>query len=324
MPRGEYVLALETVAEADLQLCGGKATGLGKLMRSGFAVPGGFCIRGDALSYLLDANSLNDQIATIAADLNVDDYADVDKKTGRIRSLITSATIPADLEQELLESYRTLVGTDEKFVAVRSSVAVRESETSSFPGMMDTYHYVLGEAEVLEKIRECWASLWTARAVYARYRKKIPHHLGIIAPIVQLMVDSDIAGVLFTANPITKDRGEIVIEANWGLGESVVSGESMNDFYLLDKESLTLKQRRIVNKTVMVTFDSERGFGHRESPVPPDRIAAAVLSDSQLVELGETGLRIEKHFGFNADVEWAYEDDTLFILQTRKILGLED
>ncbi len=320
----EYVLTLENVSGTDLQLCGGKATGLGELMRLGLTVPGGFCIRGDALSYLLDSNSLSDQIAEIAADLNFDDYADVDNKTTRIRSLITSATIPTDLEQELLEGYRELVGSDKKFVAVRSSVAVRESEVSSFPGMMDTYHYVLGEAEVLEKIRECWASLWTARAAYSRHQKDIPHHLGVIAPVVQLMVDSDIAGVLFTANPITKDAGEMVIEANWGLGESVVSGKSMNDFYSLDKESLAIKEQRVVNKTVMVTLDSERGSGRKEQPVPPDQTSAAVLSYAQLVELGEAGNRIEEHFGFNADVEWAYEDGTLFILQARKIRGLED
>jgi pyruvate,water dikinase len=320
----EYVLALEAVSEADFQLCGGKATGLGKLIRSGLAVPGGFCIRGDALSYLLDANSLNDEIAAIAADLNFDDYADVENKTTRIRSLITSATIPTDLEQELLESYRELVGADNRFVAVRSSVAVRGSEISSFPGMMDTYHYVLGEADVLEKIRECWASLWTARAAYARHQKNIPHHLGVMAPLVQLMIDSDIAGVLFTANPVTQDRSEIVIEANWGLGESVVSGTSMNDFYLLDKESLALKQKRVANKTVMVTLNNERGSGRSEHPVPADRISAAVLSDSQLVELGDAGNRIAQDFGFDADIEWAYEDDRLFILQARKIRGLQD
>ncbi len=320
----EYVVALETVSDSDLQLCGGKATGLGKLMQSGLRVPRGFCVCADALSYVFDANSLSSQIAEIGTHLNFDDYEDVDNKTASIRSLITSARIPADLKQELVESYRALLDTEEKFVAVRSSVAVKDSEISSFPGMMDTYHYVLGEADVLEKIRECWASLWTARAAYARHQKNVPHDRGVIAPIVQLMVDSDIAGVLFTANPVTKDTEEMVIEANWGLGESVVSGKSMNDLYVLDKKSLALKQRHIVNKTLMVTLDHERGSGRSERPVPHDRVSTAVLFDSQLDQLGEAGNRIEEHFGFNADIEWAYEDDTLFILQARRIHGLED
>lgn len=314
-----YILSLEEITKDDVQRCGGKATSLGVLTRAGARVPPGFCIVADAFFYVVDSNSLSDRIAGIAASLNFDDYNDVEAKTALIRSLITSAAIPDDLEQDIRERYRKLASGDNKFVAVRSSVAVKDSPISSFPGMMDTYHYVLGEADVLEKIRECWASLWTARAAFTRYQKKISHERGLIATVIQLMVNADTAGVLFTANPITKATNEIVIESNWGLGESVVSGRSMNDFYVLDKESLTVKQKKIARKTMMVTMDQEKGFGRKEQPVPPERAAAPTLSETQLAELGGVSRKIEQHFNFNADIEWAYQNGALYILQTRRI-----
>jgi pyruvate,water dikinase len=315
----EYILPLQEITKDDVQRCGGKAASLGELTRAGARVPPGFCIVADAYFYVVDSNALDEHIAGIAAGLNFEDYAGVEKKTAEIRALITSAAIPVDLEQDILARYRALVSGDNKFVAVRSSVAVKDSPISSFPGMMDTYHYVLGQAEVLEKIRECWASLWTARAAFARHQKSIPHDRGLIACVIQLMVNADAAGVLFTANPITKAADEMVIESNWGLGESVVSGKSMNDFYVLDKDSLAIKQKKIAHKTLMVTMDQDKGSGRKEQPVPPGQATAPTLTDAQLVELGETSKKIEQYFNFNADIEWAYQNGALYILQTRRI-----
>jgi pyruvate,water dikinase len=320
-----YVSPLQEIGEdpSAVQRCGGKAVGLGKLLRMGARVPPGFCVVNEALSYLMDANSLGGRIASVAASLNFEDYQGVAEKTAEIRSLITAAAIPEDLAQEILAAYRALVETDGQFVAVRSSVAVKNSEVSSFPGMMDTYHYVLGDEEVMEKLRECWASLWSARGAFARFQKRIPLEHGIIAPVVQLMVNSEVAGVMFTANPISQHTGEIVIEANWGLGESVVSGKSMNDFFVLDKETGAIKQKKIAQKTIMVTRDDQQRSGRKETPVPGHRAGIPVLSDKQLIELGEAGKRIERHFGYPADIEWAYEGETLYILQARKVRSLK-
>jgi pyruvate, water dikinase len=172
-------------------------------------------------------------------------------------------------------------------------------------------------------VRECWASLWSARAAYMRHHKRIPHQKAIIAPVVQLMVNSDTAGVLFTANPVTMDKTEVMIESNWGLGESVVSGKSMNDYFVLDKATLTVRDKKIAHKTVMVVADNGRGSGRIELPVPAERARLTTLSDAQLLELAEFGRRIEAHYGFNVDVEWAYEDGRLFILQARKIRDMD-
>lgn len=314
-----HTLGLQEIGKDDFQRCGGKGANLGELTQLGARVPPGFCVTAEALPYLISANSLEGSIAALAEQLDFDDFEGVEAVTARIRALIADARIPADLEAEIGERYRALVGGERQYVAVRSSVAVKDSQISSFPGMMDTYHYVLGEPDVLARIRECWASLWTGRAAFARRRQGISHDRGLIAPVVQLMVDADTAGVLFTANPITDATTEIVIESNWGIGESVVSGKSMNDFFVLDKDSLTVKQRRVARKNVMVAMDQGRGSGRLELEVPPARASEPTLSEAQLIELGTTGKQIEAHFGFNVDVEWAYQGGTLYVLQARRI-----
>ena len=314
-----YTLPLAEIGKDDVQRCGGKGANLGELTRIGARVPPGFCITAQALDHLLIANDLVGPIGEIVAHLDVDDLNVLEAQTGRIRGLIAAAPTPADLEAEILDRYRALVSAENRFVAVRSSVAVRDSEISSFPGMMDTYHYVLGEPDLLARIRECWASLWTMRAAFARHRQQIAHDRGLIAPVIQLMVNADCAGVLFTANPITEAAGEIVIESNWGIGESVVSGRSMNDFHVLDKASLAIKVRMIARKNVMVVMDDGRGSGRVERAVPPAVASAPTLSEAQLVELGQTSKRIEDHFGFNVDIEWAYQHGTLYILQARRV-----
>lgn len=317
-----YTLTLREIGTQDVQRCGGKAAHVGELTQAGFRVPAGFCIIAEALPYLIASNSLSDPIADIAAQIDFEDPNAIEADTARIRTMITSAGIPVDLEAEILGRYRSLLSGEDKQVAVRSSVAVRDSSISSFPGMMDTYHYVSGEPDVLERIRACWASLWTTRAAFVRHTKDISHDRGLIAPVIQVMVDADCAGVLFTANPITGATSEIVIESNWGIGESVVSGRSLNDFFVLAKDSLVVEQSKVARKTIMVTKDHSAGSGRREQEVPLARATRSTLSDSQLVELGQTGKRIEEHFGFPVDVEWAFEHETLFILQARRIQGI--
>jgi phosphoenolpyruvate synthase/pyruvate phosphate dikinase len=317
-----YTLPLDEITRDDVQRCGGKGASLGELTHLGLRVPPGFCITADALSYLLDSNLLDGPIAEIADRLDFDDLNGLETATGRIRDMISSATIPADLEAEIRDRHRVLVSDANRYVAVRSSVAVRDSSISSFPGMMDTYHYVLGESDLFAKIRECWASLWTSRAAFARHRQSISYDRALIAPVIQLMVNADVAGVLFTANPITSDTTEIVIESNWGIGESVVSGKSMNDFFVLAKDSLAVKERRIARKNVMVTMDDDRGSGRIERDVPQARSGDPTLSKPELVALGAASKRIEQHFGFNVDIEWAFQDGTLYILQARRIRNL--
>jgi pyruvate,water dikinase len=320
----EYVRSLEQVGKDDVQACGGKGANLGELTRLGMRVPPGFCIVSDALPYVLETNRLTSRVAEIAAGLRFDDPHALEDGTARIREVIATARIPVDLETAICERYRDLVVTGGRYVAVRSSVAVKDSPVSSFPGLMDTFHYVLGQDETLEQIRQCWASLWTARAAFVRHERGIAHERGLIAPLVQVMIDADCAGVMFTANPVSGSRDEIVIEGNWGIGESVVSGAAVTDHYVLDKQTLVTKTTRIPTKTVMVTVDRKHGSGRAEQEVPAGLVEEPTLSGEQLFELGSAGKAIEGHFGYDADVEWAYRRGELFLLQTRRLRGVAE
>lgn len=318
-----FAVPLEDIAHDETERFGGKAANLGRLLRLGAKVPPGFCIVADALDFVLEANGFDRKIADIAAKLDFEDFAGVETRTAEIRELIEKARMPDALRSEIVDRYEQLACGRNRFVAVRSSVAVRETPISSFPGMMDTYHYVLGSDEVLSRVSECWASLWSTRAAYIRHHKRIPHRKAVIAPVVQSMVDSDSAGVLFTANPVSKEKSEIVIEANWGLGESVVSGRSMNDYFVVGKTHHEIRQRRIATKTVMVTMDDEKGFDRCERDVPPHKSNLPTLSEQQLQELARLGKIVEADYGTCVDIEWAYQEEKLYVLQARTIRNLD-
>ena len=320
---GVFVKTFMEMTRKDLQMAGGKAANLGELTQAGFDVPPGFCILSKSLDHHIECNSLDTRISSIVAKFDYEDFALMEDKTAEIRSLIASAPIPDDLSSELVASIRELVGLDNPFVAVRSSVAVKDSDISSFPGMMDTFHYVKGHADIIEHVKMCWASLWTLRATFNRMHKGIDHKLGLIAPIIQRMVNPEAAGILFTANPITGNRDEMVIESNWGLGESVVSGKSMNDFFLIDKSDLTMKTKQIAKKTLMVCFDNEKGCGRKEQMVSPEMTGVPTILDDQVRHLAELGVKIEALFGFPQDIEWSFEKEQLFVLQSRNIRTLK-
>jgi pyruvate,water dikinase len=299
------------------QDCGGKASHLGELTSIGINVPPGFCVVGGGFYLHVQTNNLEPRIRSIAATINWDDIQDLETKTGQIRRLIESAPMPSEIEEEIVGSYEKIVSQDpEPFVAVRSSVAVRNSQISSFPGMMDTYHYIRGSKNVAEKVKQCWASVWSGRGAFARHEKGIDDWKAVIAPIIQIMVNSESAGVAFTLNPITGSKDEIVIESNWGLGEGVVSGKCLCDFYLVTKEPFTVKQQRIAPKEQMYVQSS--GGGAEWAKVEPDKVNTPTLAEEQIEELYKMALAIERHYSYAQDIEWAYEKRRLYILQTRR------
>jgi len=317
----KYVIPLNELSASMFQECGGKAANLGELIQAGFKVPSGFCAKANTLPYLIEFNNLSRQITQIVDTMDFSKPADLEKKSGMIRSLIINAEVPKDIAEETLENYQVLKHTigEEPLVAVRSSVAVKGTTISSFPGMMDTYHYIRGYNDIVQKIKECLASVWTARAAFMRNHKKVDHSLALICPIVQLMVNSDVAGVMFTANPSTSSLDEMIIDACWGLGEIVVSGQGADDLYVLDKETLSTKSMSIADKSQMIVFDIDKGTGNRKVRVPSEKVHIPTLTDDMLKELGRVALSIEAHFeGVPQDIEWAFCGGQLYILQTRR------
>jgi len=327
----KFVKRLSQLSKEMFEECGGKAAHLGELSKLSLNVPDGFSVLGSSYYHHLEVNDLRQRVDAIAATLNVENYQDLEGKTQSIRDLIMGAAMPAEIEKEIAKNYRDLSQGGESFVAVRSSVAIKDSPISSFPGLMDTFHYVLGANNVIARVKDCWASVWSTRAAFTRIQKNLAHNKAVIAPTVQLMVNSETAGVLFTVNPITRSKDEIVIESNWGLGETVVSGRCSSDFYVLRKQcrdygtktcpecpvdSVAIREQQIANK--IETCVQAEGGGRQWVKNSAEKAQQPTLNPEQLRELCRASCLIEEHYRYPQDIEWAFENGRLYILQTRR------
>lgn len=312
-----FVKRFEELNKDCFEECGGKAAHLGELTSLKLLVPGGFSIIGDAFYHHLRTNHIEELIKDLASSIHYDDFQDLETKTEKIRTLIVKAHIPPEIEAEIIDNYEKMCGDGEEvFVAIRSSVAIKNSEVSSFPGMMDTFHYIQGAKNVVEKVKECWASVWSGRAAFSRHSKGLEDFKAVIAPTVQRMVNSDVAGVLFTVNPVSGSKDEIVIEANWGLGETVVCGRCQSDQYVCKKEPMEIMKKRIARKHE--TYVQAQGGGACWVEVEEEKVNKPTLTEDQIQMLCNMALLIESHYGCHQDIEWAYEKGDLYILQARK------
>ena len=238
----------------------------------------------------------------------------------RIQDLLLGAPIPREIEDILRQSYASL-GENSPAVAVRSSANAEDLPEMSFAGQQETFLNVLGGDALIDATRRCWASLWTARALSYRHKMGIDHGVVAMAVVVQKMVLADVSGILFTANPATGERSEILVNANFGLGESIVGGEVTPDTYILDRGSLDVTTTRLGSKTIMTVVDGVQGTGVGDVPV--DQRDEPSLTDDQLRKLGSLALEVETLFaGVPQDVEWAIENETVWLLQSRPITHL--
>ena len=319
-----YVAFLKDIDLADLPQVGGKAANLGHLTGAGYRVPDGFCVKADAFDFHMRENGLRERMREILGSLDFDDLDSVEEGMAMVRELFESYEVPGPVERQLCEAYRHLVAGDSEgtLVAVRSSVGTRDLSATSFPGHMDTYHNVLGEDEVVRLVRKCWASAFSYRAAVNRHARGIEHFDVFVAPLVQLMVPADSAGVIFTANPMNNRTDQVVINACFGLGEGVVSGEVNADHYVLDRGSLEIITREIGDKKVKFVLDEAAGSGICRVPLEPPECTSACLPEEQVRELAGEAVRVENSYGCPQDVEWAYHDGKLYLLQSRAITAL--
>ncbi len=322
------VIRFTDPASDQRELVGGKGANLGRLVQAGFRVPPGFAVTTAAYRNFMASTGLGDEIARIVAQFDYANAATVEVDTARIRELIISRTLPDGLAAEIRQAYHE-VGGDTDLEAIRSSVAVRSSGTAedlaeaSFAGMHDTYLDVSGVDAVLDAVRRCWASLWTARATSYRHDRGFGRDDISICVVVQQMVNSEVAGVMFTANPLSGAVNELVINANWGLGESVVSGIVSPDEYVISRDDLRVKERTLGSKVVRVVRNPD-GQGTIHEDVPAAEQATFTLSDDQVAQLAELGLQVSAHYeGFPQDIEWALFDGVFYLLQSRDVTGVE-
>jgi len=324
--RKELVLWFEQLGKEDVPIVGGKNANLGEMIKTGIPVPPGFAITAYAYKKFIEETGIAQKIYEIiretVTDLNnPQQYGEASRK---IRELVESTPMPGEIEEAIRNAYAELnrrTNTNDVFVAVRSSATAEDLPDASFAGQQETYLNVKGVDELLRKTVKCWSSLFTPRAIFYRTQKGFPHEKVWISVGVQKMVNSRAAGVMFTMDPVSGDLNKIVIEANYGLGESVVSGAVTPDDYIVDKETLSIIEKRIGKKTVEYIRDPETGKTvHLE--VSPERQSQPCLTDEEIFKLAELGKRIEGHYGKPQDIEWAIDKDTafpenIFIVQSR-------
>jgi rifampicin phosphotransferase len=313
----DFVLAIDSPAAAPAA-AGGKGANLSELARAGFAVPAGFIVCTPAYRAFVRANELQERIVALA---EVGSGTDFEEASAAIRRLIERATIPPAVASAIRSAYAAMCPQGEPPVAlaVRSSATAEDLPGASFAGQQDTYLNVLGDEALLEAMRRCWASLWTARALAYRARQGIDPAALSLAVVVQALVPANAAGVLFSANPLTGARDEVVISAAWGLGEAVVSGQVTPDRIIAGKATGAIRQMETAEKAVMTASAST---GTEERAVAVDRRRAQVLDASQVGRLTTLAGAVEASFGVPQDIEWCLAGDELWIVQSRPITTL--
>ncbi len=297
-----------------LPVVGGKAANLGELIGAGLAVPPGFCVTTGAYRQVAAAAEFDDLTDLDAA---AGDLGKLAELAGRARAALLAAPVPAAVAAAVQSAYREL--GDDAPVAVRSSATAEDLPSASFAGQQDTYLNIVGAEAVLDAVRRCWASLWTDRAVTYRATNGVDHRAVRLAVVVQSMVDAQVAGVLFTADPVTGSRGHTVIDASPGLGEAVVSGAVNPDHFVVDATG-GIVERRLGDKRVLIS--SRPGGGTEEISRPAD-VEQPCLSDAQIRELADLGQRVQSHYGAAQDIEWALDrSGTWWLTQARPVTTL--
>ncbi len=310
------LLWFNELSRGDVGLAGGKGANLGEMTRAGLPVPPGFVATAPAFQDAMA--SVRDRLRALWEQVDPDDPASLAQVTARLRSLVREVPIPARLRARVLEAYHQL--GEGRAVAVRSSATAEDTQDTSFAGMHESFTNVVGDAAVMDALRACWASAYGERVVAYRKAEGLTEEPAI-AVVIQAMVDSARAGVMFTADPSSGDTGRIVIEAAWGLGEVVVGGQVEPDTYLLLKQGPRVCEVRVGDKHLRRVRDAE---GHeRQETLSPEQAGQRVLSDVTVLELARLGLRVEQHYGAPQDIEWAEEGGRLFLVQTRPITTLK-
>ena len=315
------VLWLEDVDADDVGVVGGKGASLGELIGAGLPVPPGFVVTAGTYREFIEGAGIDETLFD-AVDVDPEDSTALREAEATARELITETPFPDPVREEILESYRSM-GTedDEAFVAVRSSATAEDLPDSSFAGQQETFLNVR-EADLLRRVKECWASLFTQRAIYYRQQRGFPHEDVDIAVVVQRMVDAEKSGVMFTSHPSTGDP-QMTIEAAWGLGEAVVSGTVSPDNYVYDRGRATVEDVTVADKKVEMVRDPESGETV-QLDLDEERRTERVLSDAEIDDLVTLGERVEEHYGTPQDVEWAVFEGEIYMLQSRPITTIRE
>jgi phosphohistidine swiveling domain-containing protein len=316
------VIQLSDPLAQNAEHTGGKGANLAALTGAGFPVPDGFVVTTAAYSTFIEEAGLWPPVEELLAAADYDDAAAFEETTAEIRRAIADTAMPTALAGEIAASYDAL--PPDAYVAVRSSGTAEDLAGTSFAGLHDTYLDVRGPAAVADAVKRCWASMWTARATHYRHNAGIDHAMARIAVVVQEMVESEVSGVLFTANPLTANTEQMVVNANWGLGESVVSGIATPDSWVLDSGTLAPVERTLGEKELRIVRDPDAAHGTITYDTPAEDRKRFALTDDQLADLGALGRLVQTTYDeLPQDIEWAIADGRLHLLQSRPVTGVD-
>lgn len=331
----KFILSFSKISKKDVEVAGGKGASLGEMWRAKISVPEGFIILVKAFDQFLAETDLVVEIASQLKQINYKDINSVDRASHQIRDLISDTPMPKDLAKEFLKEFNKLKA---KYVAVRSSATAEDSSIASWAGELETYLNTTKQT-LLENIKKCWSSLFTPRALFYAFEKKlftfnqqkviraktckklVDCYPVAVAIVVQKMVDSEIAGVAFTVHPVTKDKNQMIIEAGFGLGEAIVSGQITPDSYVINKLDFSILDINVSEQGKMLVRKSQAG-GNVWKPVIKSKQDNQKLTGRQIIELAKICVQIEKHYKNPQDIEWAFEKNKFYITQSRPITTL--
>ena len=318
-----YTLWFQKAGKEALNLVGGKNASLGELIRADIPVPPGFSVTTEAYQDFLIEGGIKEKIEKILSPIELQDVASLEEASKTIRELIRATPFPRGVEEVVCSNYQALSQVCEVTeipVAVRSSATAEDLPGASFAGQQDTFLWVRGDEGVLEKIKACMSSLFTARAISYRIKMGFPHEKVLISVGVQKIVDARTAGVMFTLDPLNGDPSKVVIEGNWGLGETVVSGQVNPDKFVVDKVTKEI-QRTISQKWTECVFHPEKGMVCHVD-IPHERQEMQCIKDDEILELARYAKKIEEYYKCPQDIEWAIDKDkpfplNIFLVQSR-------
>lgn len=317
----DLVVSLKDIDKDDVRYVGGKSANLGEMIKTGFPVPGGFVVTAHSYFTFIKHNRLEEKIKHLLGTVDYDNPNSINQVSAHIRKIIHHSPIPEEVSQEVFKHYKRTGGfLRDALVAIRSSATSEDSKEASFAGQQATYLNVRGEAAVIETVRRAWASLFEARAVYYRHEAKLGNKKTGIALVVQKMVESHTSGIMFTTDPINNDKSTIVVEAIFGLGEYIVGGKVNPDHYEVQKGNFLIKNKKIASQDVML---KKHGDGNKEVKVPKSKREKQKITDKQVIALAKIAKKIEDHYYFPQDIEWAEEKGKLYIVQTRPITTID-
>ncbi|QQR82444.1 hypothetical protein IPJ70_04180 [Candidatus Campbellbacteria bacterium] len=312
-----FTLNFEELNKNDSAIAGGKGASLGEMTLVGIPVPPGFVVLSTTFDEFTKEADLIQEIDAAIDGVDHEEMHIVENASEKIQALIKNATIPERIADEIKNQFKKL---DTEYVAVRSSATAEDGTDNAWAGQLDSYLNTK-EENLLEKVQECWASLFTPRAIFYRFEKGLHTTKISVAVVIQKMVNSEISGIAFSVHPVTEDRNQMIIEAGFGLGEAIVSGSITPDSYVVEKEPRSIIDINV--STQLSGLYRVVAGGSEWIDIPEPKASSQVLNEAQILELSDLIMRIENHYGFPCDIEWAYENGKFYIVQSRPITTLK-